>query len=81
MAINIISLKNTKEEGVKNVLNMISFANAQGTLKIEGAGSKVWVIIISFSNIVTSLHDGYVKGYIFLFLQVCAMKLETTLSV
>ena len=42
MAINISS-KNTKEEGVrcKDVLNMTSFANAQGTLKIGLAGSKV----------------------------------------
>ena len=39
--INIISSKNTKEEGVKDVLNMISFANAQCTLKIGLAGSKV----------------------------------------
>ena len=42
MAINISS-KNTKEEGVrcKDVLNMTSFANAQGTLKIGLTGSKV----------------------------------------
>ena len=42
MAINISS-KNTKEEGVrcKDVLNMTSFANAQGTLKIGLTSSKV----------------------------------------
>ena len=60
---------------------MTSFANAQGTLKIGLTGSKVLVLIISFSNIVTWLYNGYVKGYIFFFLKVGTMKLDTILSV
>ena len=46
---------------------MISLGNAQCTLKIGLAGSKVYVLSISFSNIVTWLDNGCVKGYIFFF--------------
>ena len=46
---------------------MISFVNAQGSVKIRLAYSKALLLTISFSNIVTH-SNGYIKGdKIFLF--------------
>ena len=41
---------------------MISNTNAQGSVKIRLACSRVLFLIISSSNIVVRLHNGYTKG-------------------
>ena len=43
------------------IFNMISFFNAQGSVKIRLACSKALLLTISSSNIVT-LSNGYIKG-------------------
>ena len=66
------------QRGCKHVLNMISFVNAQSSLKIGIVGSKVLLLIISCSNIVTWLDNSYVKGDIFFFQKVYIMKVGNT---
>ena len=46
---------------------MISFANAQGLVKVRLACSRVFLLIISSSNIVTH-SNGYIKGDKYFFL-------------
>ena len=60
---------------------MISFVNAQGSVKIRLACSKALLLTISSSNIITH-SNGYVKGdkYFFLYKKRCGKcSLETKL--
>ena len=41
--------------------NMISLANAQGSVKIRLVFSNVLLLIVSFSNIVVTHSNGYIK--------------------
>ena len=51
---------------------MISFVNAQGSVKIRLACSKALLLTISSSNMITH-SDGYIKGdkYFFLYKSMC----------